>query len=103
MRVQARLEARRKAKSAELRAQTVAKRKLPCAEHGMRKAGTKAELVALLCDAVQRTGWPPAKRLSAAGGALHGQHGGAGGQQTVRLWRPHVYTSSVGRSGLRAL
>jgi hypothetical protein len=56
MRVQARLEARRKAKSAELRAQTVAKRKLPCAEHGMRKAGTKAELVALLCDAVQRTG-----------------------------------------------
>ncbi len=65
----------------------------------MRKAGAKAELVALLCDAVQRTGWPPAKRPSAAGGALDGQRGGAGGQQTVRLWRPHVYSHLLGAQG----
>ena len=43
-------EARRAAKTAELRAQTVPQLRALCAEHGLHKAGVKAALVARLCD-----------------------------------------------------
>ena len=45
-------EARRAAKTAELRAQTVPQLRALCAEHGLHKAGVKAALVARLCDAL---------------------------------------------------
>ena len=44
--------AKRAAKSAELREHTVAQLKSLCAQHGLRKTGAKAELVARLCDAL---------------------------------------------------
>ncbi len=40
------------AKRAELRAWTVAQLRALCAQHGLRKAGAKAELVARLCAAL---------------------------------------------------
>ena len=40
----------KEAKSAELGARTVMQLKAQCAQHGLRKTGTKAELVARLCD-----------------------------------------------------
>ncbi len=45
-------EARRAAKTAELRAHTVPQLRALCAEHGLHKAGVKAALVARLCDAL---------------------------------------------------
>ena len=40
----------KEAKSAELGARTVMQLKAQCTQHGLRKTGTKAELVARLCD-----------------------------------------------------
>jgi hypothetical protein len=40
----------KEAKRAELGARTVMQLKAQCAQHGLRKTGTKAELVARLCD-----------------------------------------------------
>ena len=48
--VQATLANVKEAKSAELGARTVMQLKAQCTQHGLRKTGTKAELVARLCD-----------------------------------------------------
>ena len=48
--VQATLANVKEAKSAELGARTIMQLKAQCTQHGLRKTGTKAELVARLCD-----------------------------------------------------
>ena len=48
--VQAMLANVKEAKSAELGARIVMQLKAQCMQHGLRKTGTKAELVARLCD-----------------------------------------------------